>query len=335
MQPRGQLNLGGIDMAEVMTCKNCSAPLEYREGDAVAYCTFCGEVNRFREEKAQGEHFMLELNFDQNGARNLLVGDLLKIPGVRESVKTSLEIVKAELVYLPFYVAQVHGHLNWAGYGRQANFHNPYKGAYKNITFHTEPESGEFDDMITAIVYSGDERNPVVLNYRFAAKGRKFFAIAEIEQNGGIHIPEAFDFAEAEKRAMQRLEAKHTALLHEELDRIDSVTPNYQIGQNSLIHVPIWFLTWKISGSDDQKHSIIDAASGVTLETDVPGRGAYLLMTTGISIVFVILGLLPYLLLQSMVTVAITWALPMLFGFVLGGQTIYKNWPRKFKESET
>ena len=127
-------------MEQKVVCKNCSAPLDYRDGDTIAVCIYCNETNKFGEEKVTDEHYCLDLFIEQQNVRSTLVGDLLKIPGVSDNIETGLIIKNMNLIYLPFYITQIHGNVKWKGVGRDAEFSGHDGRGYTNIHFITKKE---------------------------------------------------------------------------------------------------------------------------------------------------------------------------------------------------
>ncbi len=280
---------------QVINCSNCGAPLDYREGDAVAFCVYCNTITKLREIKEIEEHYMLEVSAGRESLRTLLVGDLLKVPGVPNSIKERLQIVDAKLIYIPYYVAQAHGNMKWKGLGRDANYWGRYRDGYRHISFHTKEESGEFDDRLVVILYAGSRKDADLENYEFATKGKRFFSIGEIKESGAEAEDEQFDFEEAKKRAISLGKQKHLLLLEEELEKVQDAKSEYQIPQLELIHVPFWFITWKMAGSKKNYQAIIDAASGVTLRTDTPKSILHWLAVFGVVLGFVAIGAVPFL----------------------------------------
>ncbi len=280
---------------QIINCSNCGAPLDYREGDAVAFCVYCNTITKLREVKEIEEHYMLEVNVGRENIRTLLLGDLLKVPGVPDSVKYRLQIVNAKLIYIPYYVAQAHGNMKWKGLGRDADYWGHYRGGYRHISFRVKEESGEFDDRLVVILYAGSRKDSDLQNYEFATKGKRFFSIGEIKEIGAEAEEEQFDFEEAKKRAISLVKQKHLLLLEEELEKVEDAKSDYHVPQLELIHVPFWFITWELSGSGKQYHAIIDAASGVTLRTDTPKSIFHWLAVIGVVLSFVTIGALPFL----------------------------------------
>ncbi len=280
---------------QVINCSNCGAPLDYREGDAVAFCVYCNTITKLREIKKIEEHYTLEVSVGRENLRTLLVGDLLKVPGVPDSVRERLQIVEAKLIYVPYYVAQAHGNMKWKGLGRDANYWGRYRNGYRHISFHTKPESGEFDDRLVVILYAGPRKDADLENYEFATKGKRFYSIGEIKEIGAEAEEEQFDFEEARKRAINVVKQKHLLLLEEELEKVEDAKSEYEIHQLDLIHVPFWFITWKLAGSNKQYHAIIDAASGVTLRTDTPKSVLHWVAVFGVVLGFAAIGIVPFI----------------------------------------
>ncbi len=315
------------------TCPNCGAPLDYREGDPVALCVYCNTMVQLRKIKTEEEHYMLKITADRGIIRTLLVGDLLKVPGVPENIRERLQIVEAKLVYIPYYVLQVHGNLKWRGLGRQARYYGPYEGAYRNISFYLKPEAGEFDDHLVTIVYAGNIQNEVLMSYKFATRGRRFFSLGEIKSHGGVVMEPKFGFDKAREIGLDKIRQKHLQLLREELQKIEETIPHYEVTQIQLIHVPMWFIKWKIGHSKKTYKAIIDASSGLTLYTDAPRGSTYWLSVITMSVVFMMIGASPFLLdLPGALSLSIVKLAGIISGSVLSIQTFIKAMKTSFKE---
>lgn len=319
----------------VINCSQCSAPIDFRPGDAVAYCIYCDGVTKLREIKENEKKYMLEATFKREHVRKLLVGDFLKIPGVTDSLADDLQITNARLVYLPYYVGKVHGNVKWAGLGRQAQYSFPFKGAYRNISFFTAPESGEFDDQMIVTNYAGTQEYGKLANYKLSSTGKKYFNLGEIKQNGGEIIDESYDENAARDLSLRAIADKHNRLLQEEVNQVTQRTDDYRVDELQLVFVPFWFLEWRFPGNDKIQYTIIDAASGQTIEMDTPRPRKFWLFAIFTTILFFFIGLLPIILSylglidepgpQMYITLAI--------GCGLGIQTIILSRPKKFVET--
>ena len=319
---------------EVLTvqCSNCGAALDYRQGDATAFCPFCNTITKLRDVKETKEHYSLAISVGRDQIRKLLVGDLLKVPGVPDTLQETLQIVEAKLVYEPYYIGQIHGNLKWAGLGRQARFWNYYKGGYRNISFYTEPESGVFDDHLMVTIYAGTARDPEITKYRFAAKGRRFFSASEIKADGGEIVEEQLDFKQAEEKALEVIVQKHQSLLAEELETVQQTEPEYHITQMQLIHVPMWHIKWKTSGSGKTYKAILDAASGATLLTDTPKSAGYWASMLGITAAFAAIAVSPFFVPLAMFKSGVVLFSITGISGALAIQTIWKNAKRSYRE---
>ena len=266
-------------MEQKVVCKNCSAPLDYRDGDTIAVCIYCNETNKFSEEKVTDEHYCLDLFIEQQNVRSTLVGDLLKIPGVSDNIETGLIIKNMNLIYLPFYITQIHGNVQWKGVGRDAEFSGHDGKGYTNIRFITKKEEGVFDDLITVVKYDSDKFSEELKQHNIAVIGRTFFSQGEIKNKGGKLINEKSDFKKAKNEALKELKKKHGKKLKDELMEIEEKIENYKITKSQLIHVPFWEVEWLEPNIDEPKKALIDAASGITVQADIPSRKLFMIFS--------------------------------------------------------
>lgn len=316
-----------------INCEQCGAPIDFRPGDAVAYCTYCGGTTKLRKISNKEMKFMLEAQFKREHLRKLVVGDILKVPGVTDRNLKNMQIVNAKLVFIPYYVAQVHGNLKWAGLGRQASYSFPFKGAYRNISFHTEPESGEFEDQLTASLFAGSEEYEFLRKYKLSSSGKKYFNLGEITGSEGKALQEAYDELQAREQAVGVMKSKHDRLLNEELEQLTDSQEKYSVDDIELLFVPFWFIDWRYSKSDKMNKAIIDASSGHTIEMDTPRPITFWIFSIFTALLMIFIGAVPYLLQMSAPSPEAYIA--AVIGVILGLQTFWLIRPKKFSETAT
>ncbi len=264
-------------------CEQCGADLRVSENATIAKCPYCNYFTQLKEVKETEERYLLTVNHQIEDLEKLLVGDLLKVPTVPSSIRNSIQIINAKLVYEPYFVSTVHGNMKWRGEGRSANYSFSYEGGYRNISFYLKPEAGVFDDFQIFVQYAGNRREDVFQNYLLSTEGKEFFAESTVSSRGGEIEKEAFDFSQAGERSVGFLRNKQLNLLNQEIQKVQDKEEKYRLLNNELIYVPFWIVDFAYKKGAKTKKAIVDASSGDTLILEIP-KGRLFIMTLFFSV---------------------------------------------------
>ncbi len=241
-------------IAQSIRCSHCSGPVDFKPGEIIATCKYCGFTTVIQTGKAfTFEHSLILNKYNQTTMEGIIEswmqGGFLK-PGdlVRKS-----KLVEKNLIYLPFWLVS-------------AQVKSIYKGIFERITPAVIKEGTiekEYDWLVLAREASGfPTREYVVpLEGKIPYDFRKIEEFAkllnsEISREGALNL------------ARQQIDAHHRYLLQQDVDRIVEMKTDLDLKQMVYLHAPIWFIKYEYKGKRYQL--IIDGATGNALKGDIP-----------------------------------------------------------------
>lgn len=241
-------------IAQSIRCSHCSGPVDFKPGEIIATCKYCGFTTVIQTGKAfTFEHSLILNKYNQTTIEGIIEswmqGGFLK-PGdlVRKS-----KLVEKNLIYLPFWLVS-------------AQVKSIYKGIFERITPAVIKEGTiekEYDWLVLAREASGfPTREYVVpLEGKIPYDFRKIEEFAkllnsEISREGALNL------------ARQQIDAHHRYLLQQDVDRIVEMKTDLDLKQMVYLHAPIWFIKYEYKGKRYQL--IIDGATGNALKGDIP-----------------------------------------------------------------
>jgi hypothetical protein len=241
-------------VAQEIRCSHCGAPVEFKPGEIIATCKYCGFTTVIETGQTfTFEHSLILNKFDQKSIdepiQAWLRGGFLK-PGdlARKSKLTS-----KELVYLPFWVVSVEAK-------------STYKGIFERIAPVIVKDgtiSKEYDWLVLAREASDfpTHEYEVPLEGKIPYDFRKIEGFAKL-LNSEIDRDAALELAE------QQIEDHHRFLLQQDVDRIVEIKTDVTLKQIVYLHAPIWFIKYEYKGKDYQL--IIEGTTGTALKGDIP-----------------------------------------------------------------
>jgi hypothetical protein len=241
-------------VAQNIRCSHCGAPVEFKPGEIIATCKYCGFTTVIETGQAfTFEHSLILNKFDQQTIeqpiQDWMRGGFLK-PGdlVRKS-----KLFEKDLIYLPFWVVS-------------AEAKSTYKGIFERIAPAIVKEgtiSKEYDWLVLAREASGfpSREYQVPLEGKIPYDFRKIEGFAKL-LNSEIDRDAALEFAR------QQIEAHHRFLLQQDVDRIIELKTEITLKRMVYLHSPVWFIKYEYKGNIYQL--IIDGATGNALKGDIP-----------------------------------------------------------------
>ena len=241
-------------VAQNIRCSHCGAPVEFKPGEIVATCKYCGFTTVIETGQAfTFEHSLILNEFDMNTIdeqiRAWMSGGFLK-PG--DLAKKS-KIVSKELTYLPFWVASVEAK-------------STYKGIFERIIPAIVKEgiiSKEYDWLVLAREASDfpTKEYNVPLEGKIPYDFRKIEGFAKL-LNSEMTREEALDVTK------QQIEGHHRFLLQQDVDRIIEINTEITPKQIVYLHAPIWFIRYEYKNKIYQL--IVEGTVGTALKGDIP-----------------------------------------------------------------
>jgi hypothetical protein len=241
-------------VAQSIHCSHCGAPVEFKPGEIIATCKYCGFTTVI--ETGQVFNFEHSLLLNKYGAaqteelaRNWMSSGFLKPGDLAKKSKITEEI----LVYLPFWVVS-------------AEASTKYKGIFERISPAIVKE-GEIKKEYNWLVLAREAAGFPTREYDVPLAGKIPYDFRKIEGFAKV-LNSEIDRNEALELAKQQIENHHRFLLQQDIDRVVEISTTLNLKQMVYLHAPVWFIKYQYKGNLYQL--IIDGATGNTLKGDIP-----------------------------------------------------------------
>ena len=241
-------------VAQEIRCSHCGAPIDFKPGELVATCKYCG----FTTVIETGQAFTFEHSLLLNSYSEEQVDDLVRDwmhsgfmkPG--DLAKKS-KLTEKNLVYLPFWVVS-------------AQATTKYKGIFERISPAIVKE-GQIQKEYNWLVLAQEASSFPTAEYNVPLTGKIPFDFRKIEGFAKL-LNSEMTREEALALAKQQIEALHRFLLQQDIDKIVEATTTIDLKQMVYLHAPIWFIKYEYKNNSYQM--IVDGATGMVLKGDIP-----------------------------------------------------------------
>ena len=241
-------------VAQNIRCSHCGAPVEFKPGELIATCKYCGFTTVIETgEPFNFEHSLLLNKYDQNQA-DTLIKDWMRSGFMKPGdLAKKSKILEKNLVYLPFWVVS-------------AEAKTTYKGIFERIS---PPivKDGKIEKEYNWLVLAREAAGFPAREYDIPLEGKIPFDFRKIEGFAKV-LNSEITRDEALELAKQQIEALHSFLLKQEVDKIVEITTDINVKQAVYLHAPVWFVKYEYKGQAYQL--IIDGAAGMALKGDIP-----------------------------------------------------------------
>jgi hypothetical protein len=244
-------------VAQNIRCSHCGAPVEFKPGEIIATCKYCGFTTVIETGAPFNfEHSLLLNKYDLNQADDL-VRDWMRSGFMKPGdLARKSKIIEKNLVYLPFWVVSVKAS-------------SSYKGIFERIAPAILKE-GKIKKEYNWLVLAREAAEFPTREYDVPLEGKIPFDFRKIEGFAKI-LNSEIDRDEALELAKQQIEAHHRYLLEQDVDKIVNMTTEFDLKQMVYLHAPIWFIKYDYRGENYQL--LIDGATGMALKGDIPQKG--------------------------------------------------------------
>ena len=244
-------------VAQNIRCSHCGAPVEFRPGEIITTCKYCGFTTVIETGAPFNfEHSLLLNKYDLNQADDL-VRDWMRSGFMKPGdLARRSKIVEKNLVYLPFWVVSIKAS-------------SSYKGIFERIAPAILKE-GKIKKEYNWLVLAREAAGFPTREYDVPLEGKIPFDFRKIEGFAKI-LNSEIDRDEALELAKQQIEAHHRYLLEQDVDKIVNMTTEFDLKQMVYLHAPIWFIKYDYRGENYQL--LIDGATGMALKGDIPQKG--------------------------------------------------------------
>jgi hypothetical protein len=241
-------------VAQEIKCSHCGAPVEFKPGEIIATCKYCGFTTVIETGQAfTFEHSLILNKFDEktieDPIREWMRSGFLK-PG--DLAKKS-KLTEKELVYLPFWVVTVEAK-------------STYKGIFERIAPAITKE-GTLQKEYNWLVLAREASDFPTREYEVPLEGKIPYDFRRIEGFAKVLNSEV-DRDEALELARQQIEAHHRYLLQQDVDKIVEIKTEFTVKEVVYLHAPIWFVKYEYKSNAYQL--IIDGTTGGALKGDIP-----------------------------------------------------------------
>jgi hypothetical protein len=241
-------------VAQEIRCSHCGAPVEFKPGEIIATCKYCGFTTVIETGQAfTFEHSLVLNKYDQTQIdepiKEWMRSGFLKPSDLARKSK----ILEKNLVYLPFWVVSVEAK-------------STYKGIFERIAPPIMKE-GTVEKEYNWLVLAREATAFPTREYDVPLEGKIPYDFRKIEGFAKV-LNSEIDRDEALELAKQQIEAHHRFLLQQDVDKIVEMKTEFNVKQMVYLHAPIWFIKYEYKGNAFQL--IIDGATGTALKGDIP-----------------------------------------------------------------
>jgi hypothetical protein len=241
-------------IAQEIKCSHCGAPVEFKPGEIVATCKYCGYTTVIETGQAfDFEHSLLLNKYDvqqiEDVVRHWMRKGFLKPPDLARKARIS----EKSLVYLPFWVVT-------------ATAKSVYKGIFERLS---PPivKQGVLEKEYTWLVLARRATEFPTRAYDLPIEGKVPYDFRRIEAFAKV-LNSEIGKDEASAIATQQIDQHHRFLITQDVDKIVEFKTDVSIRQVVYLHAPLWFITYEYKGASLKL--IIDGAAGAVVKGDIP-----------------------------------------------------------------
>jgi hypothetical protein len=241
-------------VAQNIRCSHCGAPVEFKPGEIIATCKYCGFTTVIETGEAFNFEHSLLLNKYNLTQVDELIRDWMRSGFMKPSdLAKKSKVLEKNLIYLPFWVVSVEAKTS-------------YKGIFERIA---PPivKDGKIQKEYNWLVLAREAAGFPTREYDVPLEGKIPYDFRKIEGFAKV-LNSEIDREEALELAKQQIEVNHRYLLKQDVDRIIEIHTELNIKQVVYLHAPVWFIKYKYK--DKTYQLIIDGAAGTALKGDIP-----------------------------------------------------------------
>jgi hypothetical protein len=241
-------------IAENIRCSHCGAPVEFKPGELVATCKYCGFTTVIETGQAFTFEHSLLLNSYSAEQVEELVRDWMRSGFMKPGdLAKKAQLTEKNLVYLPFWIIS-------------AKAATKYKGIFERISPAIVKE-GQIQKEYNWLVLAREASGFPTREYNVPLTGKIPYDFRKIEGFAKL-LNSEMTRDEALEIAKQQIEALHRFLLQQDIDRIVEATTAIDLEQMVYLHAPIWFIKYQYKSKVYQM--IVDGATGMVLKGNIP-----------------------------------------------------------------
>jgi DNA-directed RNA polymerase subunit RPC12/RpoP len=241
-------------VAKEIRCSHCSAPVEFKSGEIVATCKYCGFTTVIQTGQAFNfEHSLVLNNYDtarmEKCVQAWMSSGFMKPSDLAKKSK----IVEKDLIYLPFWVIS-------------AVVATTYKGIFERIS-PPVMKNGQLEKEHNWLILARKATVFPTREYIVPLAGKIPYDFRKIEASAKV-LNSEISKDDALELTKQQIENHHRFLLQQDIDRVIESSTVLELKQMLYLHAPIWFIKYQYKGNLYQL--IIDGSTGNALKGDIP-----------------------------------------------------------------
>jgi len=243
-----------MSVVDEIKCPHCGAPIEFRPGEILATCKYCGYTAVIETGKTfEYDHSLLLNGYDQirieEPIRNWMREGFLKPQDLAKKAKVS----EKSLIYLPFWVVSVEAE-------------SSYKGVFERISPAMVKE-GNIQKNYDWLVLARKATDFPTRDYNVPLEGKIPYDFRRIEGFAKVFNSE-IDKDEAVELAKEQIDAQHRFLSQQDIDKIIEMKTDIKLKQVVYLHAPVWFVKYEYKGESYQL--LVDGATGTVIKGGIP-----------------------------------------------------------------
>jgi hypothetical protein len=241
-------------VAENIKCSHCGAPVEFKPGEIVATCKYCGYTTVIQTGQAFTFEHSLLLNKYSEEQIEVVVRDWMRSGFMKPGdLARKAKITEKNLVYLPFWLVS-------------AVATTKYKGIFERIAPPVVKE-GEIQKEYNWLVLAREASGFPTHEYDVPLAGKIPYDFRKIEGFAKL-LNSEIDREEALTLCKQQIDEHHRFLLQQDIDRVIETNTAVDVKQVVYLHAPVWFIRYEYKGNNYQ--IILDGAVGMVLKGGIP-----------------------------------------------------------------
>jgi hypothetical protein len=241
-------------VAQNIRCSHCGAPVEFKPGEIIATCKYCGFTTVIETGQAFNfEHSLLLNNYNPDKIEGL-VRDWMRSGFMKPGdLAKKSKITEKNLTYLPFWVVSL-------------ETTTKYKGIFERISPPIVKE-GQIQKEYSWLVLARGAAGFPTREYDVPLAGKIPYDFRKIEGFAKL-LNSEMQREQAIELAKQQIDTHHRFLLQQDIDRIVEATTSVELKQIVYLHAPLWFIKYEYKGNSYQL--IVDGSTGMVLKGDIP-----------------------------------------------------------------
>ncbi|MEM4701540.1 MAG: hypothetical protein QXZ51_05305 [Candidatus Bathyarchaeia archaeon] len=243
-----------MSVVKELSCSYCGAPIQFKPGEIIATCRYCGYTVVIETGKAfTFEHSMFLNKYNpesiEEPAKNWMRSGFLKPPDLAKKAN----FVEKTLLYLPFWVGS-------------ADAESTYKGVFERLSPPIVKE-GKISKKYSWLVLARKASEFPTKEYDVPLEGKVPYDFRKIEGFAKV-LNSEIDRDEAIEIAKQQISEHHLYLAQQDVDRVIEMRNEIKVNQTVYLHAPVWFIKYEYKG---KVYTLwLDGATGTVIKGEIP-----------------------------------------------------------------